>query len=315
MKQFKNIFVFLQKMDQSEEALIKRALLLAIRNKAEITFSAGTSSVPRNLEELIQFKLGENVVAIHKKSSRDKLELCVEPHIFDGQRIHYQILEGRPFIAVIKAVLERSFDLVMIEPEANESVNRFFFGATVMNLLRKCPCPVWVFKPALHGTYNRILAAIDTSTKRENEKKLNESIIEISETLAAREDAELHVIHCWEGSGESVVRSNVPPHLASVIEEYTRHAQETARQDFETVLQKSQHGLDRKIHHFEHGIPGEIVPHLAYQHNIELLIMGTLGRSGLKGLFIGNSAEKIIDAIECSVLALKPEGFKSPVHL
>jgi nucleotide-binding universal stress UspA family protein len=43
--------------------------------------------------------------------------------------------------------------------------------------------------------------------------------------------------------------------------------------------------------------------------------MGTVGRVGIPGLFIGNTAEEIFQTTACSVLAVKPDGFISPVEL
>jgi len=41
--------------------------------------------------------------------------------------------------------------------------------------------------------------------------------------------------------------------------------------------------------------------------------MGTVGRTGIQGFFIGNTAEEILNQVECSVLAVKPPGFQTPV--
>ena len=43
--------------------------------------------------------------------------------------------------------------------------------------------------------------------------------------------------------------------------------------------------------------------------------MGTVGRTGIRGLFIGNTAEAILNQVKCSVLAVKPSGFETPVRL
>ena len=48
---------------------------------------------------------------------------------------------------------------------------------------------------------------------------------------------------------------------------------------------------------------------------IDLITMGTVGRSGISGLFLGNTAEKVLGHCDCSILALKPPGFKSPIPL
>jgi nucleotide-binding universal stress UspA family protein len=47
---------------------------------------------------------------------------------------------------------------------------------------------------------------------------------------------------------------------------------------------------------------------------VELLVMGTVCRTGVAGFLIGNTAEGVLDQINCSVLTLKPEGFKTPVR-
>ena len=53
----------------------------------------------------------------------------------------------------------------------------------------------------------------------------------------------------------------------------------------------------------------------ADKNGIDLIVMGTIGRSGLSGLLIGSTAEKVIDQVNCSVLTIKPDNFKSPITL
>jgi len=54
---------------------------------------------------------------------------------------------------------------------------------------------------------------------------------------------------------------------------------------------------------------------LAKNKNIDLLVMGTVCRTGVAGLIIGNTAEKVLNKVDCSVLTVKPEGFVTPVTL
>lgn len=56
-------------------------------------------------------------------------------------------------------------------------------------------------------------------------------------------------------------------------------------------------------------------PKMVASLGAELIIMGTVGRSGIPGYFIGNSAETIFNGIDCSVLAVKPKNFICPVKL
>jgi nucleotide-binding universal stress UspA family protein len=61
------------------------------------------------------------------------------------------------------------------------------------------------------------------------------------------------------------------------------------------------------------GEPDESIVDLANRELVELIVMGTVSRTGLAGFFIGNTAEKVLHSIDCSVLAVKPEGFVTPV--
>jgi nucleotide-binding universal stress UspA family protein len=49
------------------------------------------------------------------------------------------------------------------------------------------------------------------------------------------------------------------------------------------------------------------------EQDIDLLVMGTVCRTGISGFLIGNTAEEVLNQIDCSVLTVKPEGFVTPV--
>ena len=67
--------------------------------------------------------------------------------------------------------------------------------------------------------------------------------------------------------------------------------------------------------HLVKGQAQKEIPRLAQSREADLFVMGTVARTGVAGLFIGNTAEAILEQIECSVLAVKPEGFETPVSL
>jgi universal stress protein E len=43
------------------------------------------------------------------------------------------------------------------------------------------------------------------------------------------------------------------------------------------------------------------------------VVIGTVGRTGLSAALVGNTAEHVIDSLDCDVLALKPDGYVSPL--
>ena len=67
------------------------------------------------------------------------------------------------------------------------------------------------------------------------------------------------------------------------------------------------------IHHMK-GRPEDVIPEFTLQRDTNLLVMGTVARTGIPGFLIGNTAENILEKTACSLLALKPEGYVSPVR-
>lgn len=61
--------------------------------------------------------------------------------------------------------------------------------------------------------------------------------------------------------------------------------------------------------------PGEVIPALARKKRVELIVMGTVARTGIPGFFIGNAAEKTLAEVDCSVLAVKPKAFSTPIEI
>lgn len=65
--------------------------------------------------------------------------------------------------------------------------------------------------------------------------------------------------------------------------------------------------------HLVKGEAGSLIPALARHRHIDVIVMGTVCRTGIAGLFIGNTAERVLRRVNCSILAVKPEGFVTPV--
>ena len=63
------------------------------------------------------------------------------------------------------------------------------------------------------------------------------------------------------------------------------------------------------------GFAEEIIPQFVVSQGIDLVVMGTVARTGIAGLLMGNTAERLLQRLVCSVLAVKPEGFVSPISL
>ncbi len=65
--------------------------------------------------------------------------------------------------------------------------------------------------------------------------------------------------------------------------------------------------------HLVKGSPRREISTLAARLGADVVVLGTVARTGVPGLFMGNTAETILSQLQCSVLAIKPPGFVTPV--
>ncbi|GAL17372.1 universal stress protein family 1 [Vibrio maritimus] len=66
------------------------------------------------------------------------------------------------------------------------------------------------------------------------------------------------------------------------------------------------------MHHL-HGRADDLIPKCVRERDVDVLVMGTVARTGISGFVIGNTAENVLQSIHCSLVALKPQGFKTPI--
>lgn len=321
MKRFTNILLIIDE-DTNYEAALSRGITLARNNRARLTVCAIVDTVPSEIQmSAIAITPREVLdIAVHEK--RAWLDSIVESVTADGVSLDAKVLVGKPFIEIIRQVLRDDHDLVIKCADVDKGVRDILFSSTVMHLMRKCPCPVWVIKPAERQEYRRILAAVDQDPEEPLKDALNRQILEMSTSLALAENSEAHVVHAWEVFGEELLRSKSwdlsEAGFDAMVEE-----EAGARRRWLGGLLKN-YGIladgnaadARDLHlHVIKGKAQHVVPELARELAVDLVVMGTVARTGIAGLFMGSTAEDILVQLDCSVLTIKPPGFVSPVTL
>ncbi|MCF7973561.1 MAG: universal stress protein [Phycisphaerae bacterium] len=312
MKRFKNILV-IGSHTEATKNILERALVLAEENGARLTVLEVVAGLPKGLHAQALHMSAFEFNAIFARE-REK-QLCHEiSAIIDNRRaVEVRVLIGKPFIEIIKAVLRHQYDLVMMTAEGLEGVRGKLFSSTALHLMRKCPCPVWAMKPTQIQSFNGILAAVDPDPSDDAKQTLNIKIMDLATSLAQREQSKLHIVHAW---------SHVREHYFGYSgmsekqrKQLTYELQMQRRSQLIDLVSRYAHmNLDTQVHFLEDE-PGLAIPKLADLLHTELIVMGTVCRTGLPGLIIGNTAEEVLRQVDCSVLAVKPEGFVSPVLL
>ena len=219
---------------------------------------------------------------------------------------------GEPLIEVIQKVLVDEHDLVVVAEPVAERPHEPHLSSGVMQLLRKCPVPVWVMRAGRSGT-GRVLALVDPDPDDPDRDRLNDLIMELATSLAHRRGWELHLGHAWTLAGEATLRSS--PYVGlpgETVDVMVRETKARRLGQLEALAIRHVTESERSIH-MAAGAPGVVLPPLADRLDVDLIVMGTIGRTGLRGLIMGNTAETILRSVRCSVLAVKPGGFATPV--
>jgi universal stress protein E len=322
MHHFRNILVAIDG-DHASTGALARAARLADQSGASIKLVAVVKDLPWYTRLVLP--KAEEMQALVAQTWAETLEETAEPLRRNGTAVSTEVLHGRPHIEMVRAVLRRGHDLLVKQAEPNENV---LFGSTDMHLLRTCPCPVWLVKPGHgHSAYSQILAPVDPSPPADEQDLLNieadltpqdpaldRTILELADSLADSEGAELHVLHAWCAPGEGLLRGDLM--LAQEqVERYVEDSRVEARKALDHLLAGVPDRPGRRFVHLLKGEPADVIAEFAKTGRVDLIVMGTIARSGIGGLLIGNTAESILQRVDCSVLAIKPEGFVAPVVL
>jgi len=324
MKRFKNILFVTDSRLTGGDAL-ERAVSLAENNQASLTIIDVAEHITAGIGMPdggpISLALQAATVSEHSQG----LETLVDPY---RKRIEIQTmaLTGVPFLEIIREVLRNGHDLVIKMPETRDWLDRLF-DSDDMHLLRKCPCPVWIIKPGAPKSYQRILAAVDVHdayppAEQETRFALNHQILEIANSLALSDFAELHIVHAWHAIGESAMRGALMHTPEDKIIAYVEEVRQQHAASLDGLMKDvtgnlGQDALDylKPQTHLLKGWARKEIPALAKQIEADLVVMGTVARTGVPGFIMGNTAETILNQIDCSVLAIKPPGFVTPVTL
>lgn len=324
MKRFRDILCVVE-LGETSKAALERAVTLTQNHQASLTV-VSVAETPKARVGMpkggpVFVDLQDALVNAHAQA----LETLVEPYRA-RIGIETRVLAGTPFLETVRQVLRNEHDLVIKTPENPEWLDRLF-GSDDIQLMRMCPCPVWLIKPQAVGSCRRILAAVDADegyprAELETRRALNLQVLKTASSLALSEFAELHIVHVWGAIGESAMRGAFMHRPEEEIVAYVEQVRLQHAACLKGLIQEVTGKLGEETigylepqTHLLKGWPRKEVPALAKQIEVDLVVMGTVARTGLPGFVMGNTAEAILTQLDCSVLAIKPPGFVTPVTL
>jgi nucleotide-binding universal stress UspA family protein len=238
-------------------------------------------------------------------------ELSVEPAC--------EVRVGKPFLEIIRAVSNEGYDLVIKTAETVSGLRARVFASTDQHLLRKCACPVWLRMPGAKRKARSVIAAVDVdpvgAAEPETQNALNQRILRTAIEAAVFQGAMLEVLHVWDAPGEVLVSRWIRDE--SQVRAY--------RDELESALRVLLNALIGDIAAqapdslritpvLARGAPQHVIAEHVKRSRAGVLVMGTVARTGVPGFLIGNTAEDLLNKVDCSVIAVKPPGYVSPIR-
>lgn len=272
------------------------------------------------IKDLAEFK----EVALHTSSTLDLLDKATQiyhdvlkdhVHTLRAQypkiKFQTQIRLGIPAIEIIKAAKETQAQLIIIDSHREQREQACQSGTTTRHLMRKSDVPIWSISHT-RPSIRRVVAAVDMDVQDNN--GFREKIVALAIDFCAETGAELTLAHAWRLESEGFLR-NWSGYSDLEIAIVAKKMRADRHQRLNDLLEPYAASAVKMQVQLLEGDARTILPDYVEQEGIDVVILGSLSRSGVAGFLMGNTAESMLNKLSCSVLTLKPDGFLSPVFI
>jgi universal stress protein E len=242
---------------------------------------------------------------------RSRLEQLAAPLRAGGLAVDVDVRWDYPLHdSIVRKAHDTGADLVVKDTHYHSVLKRSIFSNTDWTLIRNCAATLWLVKPRPPGQKPCFVAAVDPLHERDKPADLDQRILATGQRLTRALGGELHVFHAFDVAATIAVSTDsMTMPIALPINELADAMRAEHTEAVERLCK--QHGVPADRTHIHQGSTRQLLLTLTEQIRADAVVMGAISRSGLKGLFLGNTAEDVLDRLHCDLIIVKPEGFKA----
>jgi universal stress protein E len=308
----KKILVVIDPTSEHQPAL-QRAADLAARSKAHLCLFICQYDQYLSGERFFDSAGLKKARETLRAQARKQLDALAAPLKSADLRVETDVRWDHPLDeGIVRKVFSWGADMVAKDTHYHPLLKRSVFSNTDWNLIRGCPAPLLLVKPGEKSRTPVIIAAVDPLHEHDKPAELDYEILDQASHLSKLLEGQLHVFHCFDPTPAIAgAATTMATPIAVPVREVTE-ALEKRHSEALADLLKGYPVVAENVH-MHQGTPQDLLPVLAEKLHAELAVLGAVSRSGLKRIFIGSTAERVLDQLPCDLLILKPPAFKSPV--
>ncbi len=184
-------------------------------------------------------------------------------------------------------------DLVVVGTHGRTGLAHLMMGSVAERVVRHAPCSVLAVRPTVTAsTFPRhILVATDFSEQ-------SQAALGDVSRLGRAFDAKVTVLHVFQESPDGLPRPRVGYRSLTDVEGQLREALD----DIRSAHFEGRGAIDLVVS----SAPALAIAQYAQRHDVDLIVMGTHGRTGLRRMLIGSVAEKTTRIAPCAVWTARP---------
>lgn len=310
MRALRRILVAVKDPDAKSLPAVEKGAQLARASGAELeVFHAITERLSADACAYLKGGIVEAEQS-RRKQYVDQLEKIAAPLRKAGLIVDVSVKWDYPaYEAIVRQARRSRADLIVAECHAGRRLAPWLLHVTDWELLRTSPVPVLLVKTPARYHKPVVLAAIDPTHAYAKPSKLDDAILAAARAMTEKLNGSMHAMHAY--LPEDVMAASGGAITAALASEMFAAAESRAKKSFERALRKTK--LPRERRHLQCGMPVDAIPGTAREIGAALVVMGAVSRSGLKRLFIGNTAERVLNDLPCDILVVKPARFVSRV--
>ncbi len=305
MSHYRRILVAIQDSDHKNQRAVAKAAQLALASHARLELFYPMYA-PIYTDPLLYEPraLAQSEQAV-KDRHLELLEKLAAPLRKQGLRVICTAGWDYPAThAIVRQAVKSRSDLVVVDGRATHP-GRWLLRYTDWELLRLCPTPVLLVKSSEPYEKPRVLAAIDPTHAAAKPARLDAAILAAAGGLSRALAADLDVVHAYVPAPVGLAPERLT--RPGALERLQKRLHLRAGRAVSAELKSAR--LPKARQHLLGAHPVDAIPATARKTRADIVVMGAISQSGLSRVFLGNTAEKVLDALHCDLLIVKPPGF------